>query len=298
MSSLALAPLILGVAYVTLADRKGMSIFQRRLGPETVGVVGFLQPFSDALKLLTKELIHPNLSASSLTIWLPLITLGSNLGGYVFLPLGEGTLIVDTALHVLATLSLMGLGVHGILYIAWSASNSFSFIGGVRTVAQIISYELTLSTSLILICLASKSLNYHELYQFNSNTWGGMGFLPVIPLYLIAALAESSRTPFDLPEAESEIVAGFITELGATPFVLYFLAEYSSLVLLSVLGATIFGSGGNLAFTESSLILAAVWARAVLPRLRYSQLIALGWNSLLPLSTVLVTLFLTYRTQK
>lgn len=122
-----------------------------------------------------------------------------------------------------------------------------------------------------------------------------MGFLPVIPLYLIAALAESSRTPFDLPEAESEIVAGFITELGATPFVLYFLAEYSSLVLLSILGATIFGSGGNLAFTESSLILAAVWARAVLPRLRYSQLIALGWNSLLPLSTVLVTLFLTYR---
>ena len=295
MSALISAPLILGVAYVTLADRKGMAIFQRRLGPETVGVVGFLQPFSDALKLITKELLHPILSTPSTTVGLPVITLGSNLAGYSLLPIAEGGLALDTSLHSLATLGLLGLSVHGVLYVAWGATNSFSFIGGVRTVAQMVSYELTLSTSLLLVCLNLGSLNYAEIHYFNEDKWGLLGTSPVVPLYLVAALAESARTPFDLPEAESEIVAGFITELSATPFVLYFLAEYSSLVLLSILGATLFCLSVSLVATEGFLVFVAIWARAVLPRLRYSQLITLGWNGLLPLSTTGIIIILTCR---
>jgi len=163
MGGLFIIPLILGVAYATLADRKGLAILQRRLGPETVGLLGVLQPFSDAIKLLTKELIHVEGTKPLLSAALPVVTLGCNLGGYAFLPLAILVTIVDFPYHTLATIGLIGLGVHGVLYVAWGATNSFSFLGGVRTVSQLVSYELTLSATLLFICLDQKELNYNLL---------------------------------------------------------------------------------------------------------------------------------------
>lgn len=238
--SAAILFMVLGVAYLTLADRKGMACLQRRVGPNAVGVWGTLQPFADALKLLTKELVYLDQMISGLSQALPIVTLSCRLANYATLPLLPMGVILDTPLQVMSTLALIGLALHGILYVAWGAGNSFSFLGSVRTTAQLVSYELPLTTIFFLASLSVGTLRYLDLWEASSAQSLGNQLLPALPLFLISALAETSRTPFDLPEAESELVAGFITEISATPFVLYFLAEYSSLVFLSLVPRVVF----------------------------------------------------------
>jgi NADH-ubiquinone oxidoreductase chain 1 len=273
--SAALLPIVFTVAYTTLADRKGMGALQRRVGPDTTGLQGVIQPFADALKLIVKELVHPFLSRPILGLLLPWVTLSCSLLGFTFIPLGHFQSTLDFPLQVIANMALFGLAVHGVLYVAWSGENNYSFIGAVRTSAQLVSYELTLSTSFLAVTLLQHSLNYSQIQTLFE--WAPLsGLLSFIfPIFAISALAEAARVPFDLPEAESEIVAGFMTELSAVPFVLYFLAEYSSLVLLATLSSLLFYSLDS-EIGILILLSAAVLARAVLPRLRYDQLITLG----------------------
>jgi NADH:ubiquinone oxidoreductase subunit H len=213
---------------------------------------------------------------SGLSQVLPAITLSSGLANYAVLPFKQQLVLLDSPLQVLITLALMGLALHGVLYIAWGAGNSYSFLGSVRTVAQLVSYELPLATVLYVASLQVGSYHYLNFCQFNL-AWPLLTtLLPLMPVFVISALAETARTPFDLPEAESELVAGFITELSAAPFVLYFLAEYSSLAFLSLVTLIVFTSFSAPALGVSLLVLLAVWVRATLPRLRYDQLIALG----------------------
>lgn len=258
LPSLSILTVVLGVAYLTLADRKGMATLQRRVGPNAVGVWGALQPFADALKLLTKELVYLDQMISGLSQALPLVTLACSLANYAALPFWPSVVLLDFSLQVLSTLALMGLALHGILYMAWGAGNSFSFLGSVRTVAQLISYELPLTTIFFLATLLSSSFNYTSLWEVSSAHPLWAQLLPALPIFLVSALAETSRTPFDLPEAESELVAGFMTEISSTPFVLYFLAEYSSLAFLSLVTTIIFFSYNLYPLTVVLLILLGV----------------------------------------
>lgn len=255
LAPLTLVPIILCVAYLTLADRKGIGILQRRVGPNTVGKLGLLQPFADALKLLTKELIYLDQMLSGVNQLLPLVTLATSLAGYAVVPFKPEVVLIDLPLQILVTLALIGLAIHGILYISWGAGNSFSFLGSVRTAAQLVSYELPLTTALFIAGLLAGSLHYSLIENFGSPQALGFQAIPVVMIFLVSALAETARTPFDLPEAESELVAGFMTEISATPFVLFFLAEYSSLALLSILTGVIFLTSGS--YTPNRLILTA-----------------------------------------
>lgn len=217
-----------------------------------------MQPFADALKLLAKELVYVDQMVSGLSQILPAVTLSCGLANYAVLPLGQMVVLLDTPLQLVVTLALIGLALHGILYMAWGAGNSFSFLGSIRTVAQLVSYELPLTTVLFVASLQANSFHYSSLWLFSS-AWPLLtALLPLVPIFLISALAETARTPFDLPEAESELVAGFITELSAAPFVLFFLAEYSSLAFLSLVASIILVGGALATLNAAFLVLLAV----------------------------------------
>ncbi|TQF64833.1 NADH dehydrogenase subunit 1 (mitochondrion) [Pyrrhoderma noxium] len=218
-----LLPMLLSVAFMTIIERKQLAAHQRRVGPNYVGYFGVLQPFSDALKLILKETIVPSQSNKILFYLSPVSTLVFSLLGWGIIPFGQGLTLSDFSLGVLYTLALSSLGVYGILFSGWSANSKYAFLGSLRSTASMISYELILSSAVLIIILLTGSFNYTTIIQIQQAVWFIIPLLPVFIFYFIAILAETSRTPFDLQEAESELVAGFFTEHSSVPFVFFFL---------------------------------------------------------------------------
>ena len=302
-----LLPMLLSVAFMTIIERKQLAAHQRRVGPNYVGYLGVLQPFADALKLILKETIVPSQSNKILFYLSPISTLVFSLLGWGIIPFGQGLAISDFSLGVLYTLALSSLGVYGILYSGWSANSKYAFLGSLRSTAAMISYELILSSAVLIIILIAGSFNYTTIIELQQSVWFIIPLLPVFIFYFISILAETSRTPFDLQEAESELVAGFFTEHSSVPFVFFFLAEYSSIVLFSCITAIFFLGGYNMpelfinnsAINLQSIILGLktcifcfmfVWFRATLPRMRYDALIELCWLNLLPVAVAFIIL--------
>jgi len=300
-----LLPILLSVAFMTIIERKQLAAHQRRVGPQVVGYYGILQPFSDALKLILKETVIPSQSNKVLFYLAPVSTLIFSLLGWAIIPFGQGLTLFDFSLGIFYTLALSSLGVYGILFAGWSANSIYAFLGSLRSTAAMISYELILSSAILIIILLAGSFNFSTIIETQQAVWFIIPLLPIFIFYFIAILAETSRTPFDLQEAESELVAGFFTEHSSVPFVFFFLAEYSSIVLFSCLTAILFLGGynfpeiivNNTIINLQSIILGLktcifcfmfVWFRATLPRLRYDQLIDLCWVNILPIAVAFI----------
>ena len=303
-----IVPVLLAVAFMTIIERKQLAAMQRRVGPNTVGYYGLLQPFSDALKLILKETVIPAQSNKVLFYLAPIFTLIFSLLGWGVIPFGQGLAISDFSLGILYTLALSSLGIYGILFAGWSANSKYAFLGSLRSTASMISYELVLSTAVIIVIILTGSFNITNIIENQQSIWYIVPLMPVFIFFFVSILAETSRTPFDLQEAESELVAGFFTEHSSIIFVFFFLAEYTSIVLMSSLTAILFFGGynfiemfeNNSIFNIQSIILGVktclfcflfVWFRATLPRLRYDQLMLFCWTGMLPVA-IAFTIFI------
>lgn len=305
-----LVPILLSVAFMTIIERKVLASMQRRVGPNTTGWMGTLQPFADALKLVVKENVIPQHATKSLFYLAPIISLIFSLLGWGVIPFGSGLAIVDFSLGILYSLAISSVGVYGILLAGWSANSKYAFLGSLRSTAQMISYELIFSSAVLTVIIVIGSLNIMTIIEAQESIWLVVPLLPLFLIFFLSALAETNRTPFDLPEAESELVAGFFTEHSSIIFVFFFLAEYCSIVLMSTLTAILFF--GGYVFPEifvnetyinlQSVILALktclfcfafVWFRATLPRLRYDRLMVVCWTFILPVVIALIILILS-----
>lgn len=236
-------PVLLTVAYVTVAERKTMASMQRRLGPNIVGYYGLLQAFADALKLLLKEYVSPTQANLVLFFLGPIITLIFALLGYLVVPYGPGLALSDLNLGILYMLAVSSLATYGILLAGWSANSKYAFLGSLRSTAQLISYELILSTAILLVIMLTGSLNLTVNIEAQRAIWFIVPLFPIFIIFFIGSVAETNRAPFDLAEAESELVSGFMTEHAAVIFVFFFLAEYASIVLICILTSILFLGG-------------------------------------------------------
>lgn len=306
-----LLPVLITVAYVTLLERKALASMQRRIGPDTVGLYGVGQPFADALKLLVKELVMPQQAQKTMFVISPAIALITALLGWAVIPFGSGLVISDLELGWLFYLAAASVGVYGIIFSGWSGNSVFAFMGALRSTAQLISYELALGAAALASLVLAGTFNLSLIVEEQQAVWYAIPLLPVFLLFLITCLAEVNRTPFDLAEAESELVAGFFTEHSAFLFVAFFLAEYCSIALISTITAILwlggyaapFVSGSTWFFNLSgmvlgikvvSLIFGIIWVRGTLPRLRYDQLMSLCWFILLPVVFGLIVLVFSF----
>jgi len=302
-----LLPMLFAVAFMTVIERKQLAAHQRRCGPNTVGWYGTLQPFADALKLILKETVVPSQANKVLFYLAPVSTLVFSLLGWGIIPFGPGLAITDFSMGILYTVALSSLGVYGILFSGWSSNSKYSLLGSLRSSAAMISYELILSAAILIIILLTGTFNFTMIIESQQAIWFIVPLLPVFIFYFISVLAETSRTPFDLQEAESELVSGFMTEYSAVPFVFFFLGEYSSIVLFSCISSILFLGGYNMpelfvnntVLNIQSIVLGLktclfcflfVLFRATLPRLRYDQLIDLCWLNLLPVAVAFIIL--------
>ncbi len=242
---LLLLPALLAVAFVTVAERKTMASMQRRLGPNAVGYYGLLQAFADALKLILKEYVAPTQSNLFLFFLGPVVTLIFALLGFAVIPYGPGLSVSDLDLGIFYILAVSSIATYGILLAGWSANSKYAFLGSLRSTAQLISYELVLSSAILIIVMITNSLNLNVTVQFQKIVWLMLPLFPILIIFFIGSVAETNRAPFDLAEAESELVSGFMTEHAAVIFVFFFLAEYSSILLMCIL-TSIFFMGGYL----------------------------------------------------
>jgi len=323
---LLIVPALLSVAFVTIAERKTMASMQRRLGPNAVGYYGLLQAFADALKLLLKEYVAPTQANIILFFLGPMITLIFSLLGYLVVPFGSGLFVSDYSLGMLYMLAVSSLATYGILLAGWSANSKYAFLGSLRSTAQLISYELILSSVILLVILLTGNLNMITIVESQRVVDFLLPLFPLFIIFFIGSIAETNRAPFDLAEAESELVSGFMTEHSASIFVFFFLAEYASIILICVLNSilflggylsiipvdflisilnTVFGidhiileelfsnvssSPLNLALKTGLLIFVFIWVRASFPRIRFDQLMSVCWTVLLPLIIAYVVL--------
>jgi len=240
---LVLVPALVGIAYVTIAERKTMASMQRRLGPNVVGYYGLLQAFADALKLLLKEYVAPTQANIILFFLGPVITLIFSLLGYAVIPYGPGLTVNDFSLGIYYLLAVSSLATYGILLAGWSANSKYAFLGSLRSTAQLISYELVLSSAILLVIMLTGNLNLTVNTESQRAIWYILPLLPIFIIFFIGSVAETNRAPFDLAEAESELVSGFMTEHAAVVFVFFFLAEYGSIVLMCILTSILFLGG-------------------------------------------------------
>ena len=236
-------PVLLAVAFVTIAERKTMASMQRRLGPNIIGYYGLLQAFADALKLLIKEYVSPTQANFILFFIGPILTLVFSLLGYAIIPYGPGLCIFDFNLSILYLLAVSSLSTYGILLAGWSANSKYAFLGSLRSTAQLISYELILSSAILLVIFLTSNLNLTVIIEYQKIIWFIVPLFPMFVIFFIGSIAETNRAPFDLAEAESELVSGFMTEHSSVVFVFFFLAEYASIVLMCILTSILFLGG-------------------------------------------------------
>lgn len=296
-SLMLILPLLISIAYLTLIERKVIASMQRRKGPNVVGFFGLLQPFADVLKLLVKETIVPSVSNRVIFIVAPIITLFFSLLSWVVIPVSDGKVLSDIDLGVLYVLAVSSLGVYGIILSGWSSNSRYAFLGSLRSTAQMVSYEISIALVIINILLCTQSLNLSSIVWFQQiSVWLLLPFLVVGFMFFISALAETNRPPFDLPEAEAELVAGYFVEYSSMTFALFFVAEYGSILLMCCTFSLFFLGGwapfsvGFFSFKVLLVVFSFVWVRAAFPRYRYDQLMRLGWKIFLPLALAHTTL--------
>ena len=299
-----IVPVLISVAYFTLAERKILGAIQRRRGPNVIGVFGLLQPLSDGLKLMVKEIIVPSNANKVIFIFSPGMTFFISLLGWAVIPFSQHAMLADMNFGVLYILAISSLGVYGIIMSGWSSNSKYAFLGALRSTAQMVSYEVSIGFIICIILLSVGSLNLSDIVSAQQNAWFVITYFPLYLLFFISALAETNRHPFDLPEAEAELVSGYNVEYSAFGFALFSLGEYGNMLLMSSC-TVIFFFGGWLSpfqgiemfesipllfssfwFSAKILIMVIiyVWIRAALPRYRYDQLMSLGWKVFLPLS--------------
>ena len=295
-----LVPVLISVAYLTLAERKVMAAMQMRLGPNVVGPFGLMQPFADALKMLMKETIIPTGANRILFIVAPLLTMTLAMIAWAVIPVNEGWAIADINVGVLYLFAISSLGVYGIVIAGWASNSKYAFLGALRSAAQMVSYEVSMGFVMVTVLLCAGSLNLTDIVLAQQRVWFFIPLFPMFVVFFISILAETNRAPFDLPEGESEIVGGFHVEYGAMTFGLFFLGEYANMILMSAMTAILFLGGwlspiplapftwvpGPIWFiVKICLVLFMfIWVRATFPRFRYDQLMRLGWKVFLPLS--------------
>jgi NADH-quinone oxidoreductase subunit H len=295
-----LVPLLMGVAYLTYAERKVLAAMQLRKGPNVVGWFGLLQPFADALKMMMKETIIPSGSNRFLFLIAPMLTFSLAMLAWAVIPVNDGWAIANINVGILYLFAISSLGVYGIIIAGWASNSKYAFLGAMRSAAQMVSYEVSMGFVLVCVLLCAGSLNLTDIVRAQRHLWFCIPLFPMFIVFFISILAETNRAPFDLPEGESEIVAGFFVEYSAMSFALFFLGEYANMILMSAM-TTILFLGGWLApfglppFTwipgviwfvlKICLVLFFfLWVRATFPRYRYDQLMRLGWKVFLPLS--------------
>lgn len=301
-----IVPLLVAVAYLTLAERKVLAAMQLRKGPNVVGPFGLLQPMADGLKLFMKETIIPSGANRMLFLVAPMLTFGLALIAWAVIPVADGWVLSDLNVGILYLFAASSLGVYGIIIAGWASNSKYALLGALRSAAQMVSYEVSIGFVLITVLLCVGSLNLTAIVKAQQTIWFCVPLLPMFVVFYISGLAETNRSPFDLPEGESELVGGFNTEYSAMTFALFFLGEYANMILMSAMGVVLFLGGWlpplNIApFTwvpgiiwfmakTAFLLFGFLWVRATFPRFRYDQLMRLGWKVFLPLSLAWVVL--------
>jgi len=281
---LIILPVLLSVAYLTLFERKILAAAGRRLGPNVVGLFGLLQPLADGLKLLIKESIVPTSSDKGLYLLAPVVTFSLSLIGYGVIPFTDQLAYVDISCGLLFTFAISSLSVYGVIFSGWASNSKYAFLGSLRSAAQMISYEVSIGLTLLSLAVFARTLNLNEIVLWQQeNIYFVIPLFPIFFLFFVSALAETNRPPFDLPEAEGELVAGYNVEYSAAGFALFFIGEYANIILMSSLTSVLF-FGGFSPFKAVVFMFVFVWVRAAYPRFRYDQLMRLGWKVFLPLS--------------
>ena len=302
-----IVPLLISVAYFTLAERKILSVIQRRRGPNVIGVYGLLQPLADGFKLLVKETIIPSSANKFLFILSPIITFLISLIGWAIIPFDKTAFLAEINIGILYIFAISSLGVYGIIMSGWSSNSKYAFLGALRSAAQMVSYEVSIGFIIITIVICCGSFNLQTIISSQQNIWFIIPFFPLFLLFFISGLAETNRHPFDLPEAETELVSGYNVEYSAMGFALFSLGEYANMLLMSSLNIILFFGGwlaplALLNFIPGSIwfgikicffVTLFSWMRAALPRYRSDQLMGLGWKVFLPISiSYLIVTFL------
>ncbi len=303
------APLMLGVAYLTWAERKVIGYMQVRIGPNRVGPWGLIQPIADGLKLLLKEIVVPSGANKAIFIIAPMLAIAPALAAWAVVPFTDSLVLANIDASLLYIMAITSMGVYGIILSGWASNSKYAFLGAMRSAAQMVSYEISMGFSLICVLMVSNSLNLVDIVNIQDKgvfaghglsflSWNWLPLFPMFLVYLISGVAETNRAPFDVAEGESEIVAGFHVEYSGMAFAVFFLAEYANMILVAALTAILF-LGGWLSpvgflpdgilwlFAKMSFVLLLfLWFRATFPRYRYDQLMRLGWKVFVPVCLV------------
>ncbi|HNN08699.1 MAG TPA: NADH-quinone oxidoreductase subunit NuoH [Azospira sp.] len=305
---LIIAPLLLGVAYLTFVERKVIGWMQVRIGPNRVGPWGLIQPIADGLKLLLKEVVIPTGADKSVFLLAPMFAFAPALAAWAVIPFTDHLVLADVDASLLYIMSVTSIGVYGIILSGWASNSKYAFLGSMRSAAQMISYEVAMGLALVVVLMVSNSLNLGDIVQgqgkgyFAENgigflSWNWLPLLPMFVVYLVAIVAETNRAPFDLAEGESEIV-GFHVEYSGMAFAVFFLAEYANMILVSTLTSILFLGGWLspvgflpdgifwLLVKISAVLFIFLWVRATYPRYRYDQIMRLGWKVFIPLCLI------------
>ena len=305
--SIIILPLLVMIAYLTFFERKVIGYMQLRRGPNVVGPFGLFQPLADGLKLLTKETIIPSNSNKAVFLFAPVLTFTLALLAWAVIPVDEDLVLANINVGILYIISISSLGVYGLIMAGWASNSRYAFLGALRSAAQMISYEVSIGLIIINVLITVGSLNLSEIVYAQKDMWFLFPHFPMFLIFFISTLAETNRAPFDLPEAEAELVAGYNVEYSSLSFGLFFLGEYGNMILMSSLTTILFLGGWmpilGLEFIPgiiwfllkvSILLFMFLWIRATLPRYRYDQLMRLGWKVFLPLSLFWIIITSSY----
>ncbi|WP_147695391.1 NADH-quinone oxidoreductase subunit NuoH [Vogesella mureinivorans] len=305
------APLMIGVAYLTLAERKVIGYMQIRIGPNRVGPKGLLQPLADGVKLLMKEIILPTQSSKGLFLLAPVLSIMPALAAWAVIPFNDTMVLANINASLLYIMAITSMGVYGVIVAGWAGNSKYSFLGALRSSAQIVSYELAMGFALVGVLMVSSSLNLVDIVNQQGQgmaggsifSWNWLPLFPLFIVYLVSGVAETNRAPFDVAEGESEIVAGFHVEYSGMAFAIFFLAEYANMILVAVLTSLLFLGGWLSPFPASwgaigassivwllvkmsAVLFCFLWFRATFPRYRYDQIMRLGWKVFIPVTLV------------